>query len=123
MHEVSGLKINAGLVTLSACQSGVGRLESADELVSLSRAFLYAGTHSILSTLWRVDDISTSLLAKHFYRHYAGHVLGKDAEGPGGAPGNTKADSLRYAQLQVMNDTVHYHPMYWAGMILAGDYR
>ena len=118
LHEVSGLRINASLVALSACQSGVGRLESADELVSMSRAFMYAGTRSILSTLWRVDDVSTSLLAKHFYRHYAGRVRLPGQTGPAG-----KAASLRYAQLQVMNDDRHYHPMYWAGMILTGDYR
>ena len=118
MHEVSGLKINAGLVTLSACQSGLGRLEAADELVSLSRAFMYAGTRAILSTLWRVDDVSTSLLAKHFYRYYAGRA-GTAQQGLL----TGKAASLRYAQLQVMNDGDHYHPMYWAGMTLTGDYR
>jgi len=123
LHEVTGLELSAVLVTLSACQSGLGRLESADELVSLSRAFMYAGTRSILSTLWRVDDVSTALLAKHFYRHYAGRWI----EPPEGAPAPTapagKAASLRHAQLQVMNDGKHYHPMYWAGMILTGDYR
>ncbi|MBS3763920.1 MAG: CHAT domain-containing protein, partial [Planctomycetes bacterium] len=117
LHEVSGLTIEAQLVALSACQSAVGELKSADELVSLSRAFFYAGTNSILSTLWRVDDVSTSLLAKHFYRYYAGHALEKSAEE------GTKAEALRYAQLQVMNDGRHYHPMYWAGMTLTGDYR
>ncbi len=108
LHEVTGLEIGAQLVTLSACQSGVGQLQAADELVSLSRAFGYAGAHAILSTLWRVDDVSTALVSKHFYRHYAQH----------GA-----AQSLRHAQLQVMNDGRHYHPSYWAGVTLTGDYR
>jgi len=108
LHEVTGLKLNARLVTLSACQSGLGTLKAADELVSLSRAFMYAGTNAILSTLWRVDDVSTALLSKHFYRHYVEHG---------------KAESLRYAQLQVMNDGRHYHPAYWAAMVLTGDYR
>ena len=108
LHEVMGLEIGATLVTLSACQSGLGDLRSADELVSLSRAFTYAGTRSILSTLWRVDDVSTALVTKHFYRHYVDH----------GA-----AESLRHAQLQVMNDGRHYHPTYWGGVILTGDYR
>jgi len=123
LHEVSGLPIKARLVTLSACQSGVGELKSADELVSLSRAFMYAGTRSILSTLWRVDDVSTALLAKHFYRRYAGHVRAGADEREGDAGRAGMAESLRYAQLQVMNDGRHYHPMYWAGMVLTGDYR
>ncbi|GAF98434.1 unnamed protein product, partial [marine sediment metagenome] len=108
LHEVTGLKMNALLATLSACQSGLGELRSGDELVSLSRAFTYAGTRAILSTLWRVDDISTALTVKHFYRRYVDH----------GA-----AESLRHAQLQVMNDGRHYHPNYWAGIVLTGDFR
>jgi CHAT domain-containing protein/Tfp pilus assembly protein PilF len=108
LHEVTGLRVGARLVTLSACQTGVGRLGSADELVSLSRAFSYAGTRSIVSTLWRVDDVSTALVTKHFYRYYVDH----------GA-----AESLRHAQLQVLNDGRHRHPNYWAGVVLAGDYR
>ncbi|MHC5034363.1 MAG: CHAT domain-containing protein, partial [Planctomycetota bacterium] len=108
LHEVTGLQVNARLVTLSACQSGLGALGSADELVSLSRAFTYAGTRSILSTLWRVDDVATALVTKHFYRRYVD---------------NGAAASLRYAQLQVMNDGRHYHPTYWAGVTLSGDFR
>jgi CHAT domain-containing protein len=108
LYEVTGLRLNARLVTLSACQSGVGELRSGDDLVSLSRAFFYAGTRSILSTLWRVDDVSTALVTKHFYRHYVDH----------GA-----AVSLRHAQLQVMNDGRHFHPSYWAGLVLSGDWR
>ena len=108
LHEVTGLRINARLVTLSACQSGVGDLRSGDELVSLARAFSYAGTRAVMSTLWRVDDVSTALVSKHFYRFYVNE----------GA-----AASLRRAQLQVMNDGRHYHPVYWAGVVLTGDYR
>ncbi|MCD6415936.1 MAG: CHAT domain-containing protein [Planctomycetes bacterium] len=108
LYEVPGLDIHAQLLALSACQSGVGRLESGDEVVSLSRAFAYAGARTILSTLWRVDDVSTALVSKHFYRHYAEH----------GA-----AESLRYAQLKVMNDGRHRHPTYWAGVVLTGEFR
>ena len=61
------------MLALSACQSGLGKLRWGDELVSLSRAFEYAGTRSILSTLWRVDDVATALVSKHFYRWYVGH--------------------------------------------------
>lgn len=108
VHEITGVKLNAVLVTLSACQSGLGKLDTGDELISLSSAFVYAGTRSILSTLWRVDDVATALVVKHFYRNYV-------REGA--------ADSLRDAQNRVLNDGRHAHPSYWAGMTLTGDYR
>jgi CHAT domain-containing protein/Tol biopolymer transport system component/Tfp pilus assembly protein PilF len=106
MNEVFGLEINADIVTLSACQTGLGDIVGGDELVGLNRAFIYAGTRSILSSLWRVSDISTAVLIKHFYRNY-GH-------------GN-KAESLRKAQLLVKR--LYPHPSYWAGFNLTGDYR
>lgn len=105
VKEVFGLDIRADLVTLSACQTGLGKLE-AGELIGLNRAFLYAGTHALVSTLWRVDDLSTSVLMKHFYRTYAFQ---------------DKAQSLRQAQLIVKKDFPH--PSYWAGMSLVGDYQ
>ena len=87
---------------------GPGELTSGDDLISLSRAFTYAGSRAIISTLWRVDDVATALVTKHFYREYVDH---------------SAAYSLRAAQLQVMNDGRHYHPVYWAGVVLTGDYR
>lgn len=106
VNEVFGLEINADIVTLSACQTGLGDIVGGDELVGLNRAFIYAGTKSILSSLWRVSDISTAVLIKHFYRNY-----GKE----------NKAVSLRKAQLLVKR--LYPHPSYWAGFNLTGDYR
>jgi len=106
VNEVFSLKINADIVTLSACQTGLGDIKGGDELVGLNRAFIYAGTHSILSSLWRVSDISTAVLIKHFYRNFA-H--------------GDKAESLRNAQLLVKK--FYPHPSYWAGFSLSGDHR
>jgi CHAT domain-containing protein/Tol biopolymer transport system component/Tfp pilus assembly protein PilF len=106
VNEVFSLNIKADIVTLSACQTGLGQITGGDELVGLNRAFIYAGTHSILSSLWRVSDISTAILIKHFYRNYAQE---------------TKAESLRKAQLLVKR--LYPHPSYWAGFNLTGDYR
>ncbi|MBT3511209.1 MAG: tetratricopeptide repeat protein [Nitrospina sp.] len=106
MNEVFGLEINADIVTLSGCQTGLGDIVGGDELVGLNRAFIYAGTRSILSSLWRVSDISTAVLIKHFYRNY-GHI--------------NKAESLRKAQLLVKR--LYPHPSYWAAFNLTGDYR
>jgi CHAT domain-containing protein len=105
VKEIFGLEINADLVTLSACQTGLGKLE-AGELIGLNRAFIYAGTHALVSALWRVDDLSTSVLMKHFYRNYVTA---------------NKAKSLRQAQLMVKKDFPH--PSYWAGFSLIGDYQ
>ena len=106
VNEVFGVNVNADLVTLSACQTGLGKITGGDELVGLNRAFIYAGTHAILSSLWRVSDISTAILVKHFYRIYAHEE---------------KAESLRKAQLLVKK--FYPHPSYWAGFNLTGDYR
>ncbi|MFQ5449767.1 MAG: CHAT domain-containing protein [Nitrospinaceae bacterium] len=106
VNEVFSLQINADIVTLSACQTGLGDITGGDELVGLNRAFIYAGTHAILSSLWRVSDISTAILIKHFYRNYVR---------------DNKAESLRKAQLLVKK--LYPHPSYWAGFNLTGDYR
>ncbi len=106
VNEVFSLDIKADLVTLSACQTGLGKIEGGDELMGLNRAFFYAGTHALISSLWRVSDISTAILIKHFYRNYTN---------------NLKAESLRKAQLLVKQS--YPHPSYWSGFSLTGDYR
>lgn len=103
--EVFGLKIQADMVVLSACQSGLGDIQAGDEVVGLNRAFMFAGTHTMVSSLWRVSDISTAILMKQFYREY----LRTD-----------KASSLRRAMLHVKS--YYPHPGYWSAFILTGDY-
>jgi CHAT domain-containing protein len=103
--EVFGLEINADLVVLSACQSGLGKITEGDDVIGMNRSFLYGGTHAILSTLWRVSDISTAILVKQFYRRYITE---------------NKGDSLRQAMLHVKNR--YPHPGYWGAFVLVGDY-
>jgi CHAT domain-containing protein len=67
VEDIFQLRLDANLVTLSACQSGVSDTRPGDELIGLSRAVLYAGAPSIVVSLWEVDDLSTSLLMNHFY--------------------------------------------------------
>ena len=100
-----GLEVDNDLVVLSACQTGLGKITSGDDVIGLNRAFFYAGTHTIVSSLWRVSDISTAILIKQFYRRYASY---------------DKADSLRLATLHVKNR--YPHPGYWAAFTLVGDY-
>jgi CHAT domain-containing protein len=105
VSEVFGLKINADMVVLSACQTGLGKVTSGDDVIGLNRAFFYAGTHTVISSLWRVSDISTAVMIKQFYRQYRLH---------------DKADSLRLAILHVKNR--YPHPGYWGAFTLVGDY-
>ncbi|RPJ38682.1 MAG: CHAT domain-containing protein, partial [Planctomycetaceae bacterium] len=105
-EEIFGLDIKADLVVLSACQTGLGEIRGGDDVVGMNRAFMFAGTHSLMSSLWRVSDVSTAILMKQFYREYT--------------RGN-KAESLRRATLHVKNR--YPHPGYWGAFVLTGDYQ
>ncbi len=104
-EEVFGLHIDADIVLLSACQTGLGKVTKGDDVIGLNRAFFYAGAHAVISSLWRVSDVSTALLVKQFYRQYRT---------------KNKALSLRSAALHVKNR--YPHPGYWGAFVLSGDY-
>lgn len=91
-EEILGLRLGVDLVTLSACESGVGELRPGDEALGLVRALLYSGVPSVLVSLWRVDDLSTSLLMQRFYQE----LLGRKAREGGTLP--NKAEALQAAQ-------------------------
>jgi CHAT domain-containing protein len=104
-EDVFGLDIRADLVVLSACQTGLGDIRSGDDVVGMNRAFIFAGTHSLMSSLWRVSDVSTAILMKQFYRNYMTYG---------------KAESLSRAMQHVKNR--YPHPGYWGAFVLTGDY-
>ncbi len=107
VHDIYGLDLTkaTNLVVLSACQTQLGELSKGDEVVGLNRAFLYAGTPSVMATLWSVKDDTTALLMERFYTHLQS--------------GMTKAQALRQAQMDVR---VEYpHPYYWAAFVLTGE--
>ncbi len=91
---------------LSACETGLGQLSRGDELVGLQRAFLYAGTPAVVTTLWKVDDRASFVLMRRFYDALA-------SNGP--------AEALRRAQRASLAEEPH--PFYWAAFGLAGDPR
>jgi CHAT domain-containing protein len=105
-EEIFGLDIKADLVVLSACQTGLGDIRSGDDVVGMNRAFIFAGTHSLMSSLWRVSDVSTAIMMKHFYRNYMTYG---------------KAESLARAMRHVKNR--YPHPGYWGAFSLTGDYQ
>ena len=114
VHEILGLQLNADLVTLSACETALGsgyfaEVPAGDDFVGLTRAFLYAGSPSVLATLWEVNDRSTLQLMDSFYRE-----LGKV----------NKARALAEAQRHMLKPGGRYsHPYYWAPFILVGDVK
>jgi CHAT domain-containing protein len=107
VNDVYQLQLNARLVTLSGCETGVGLVSRGDELIGLSRAFFYAGAPALVVSLWAVNDDSTALLMQHFYQALR--------------DGYSVAESLRRAQLHLM--ARFQHPYYWASFTASGDGR
>lgn len=102
--DLYGLSLNADLVTLSACETGLGAIENGDDVVGFSRGFLFAGARSIVSSLWKVSDDATRDLMVNFYG--------------GLAKGLTKREALRQAQLTVRRERAD--PFFWAAFELTG---
>jgi len=110
MLDIYNLKLNAGLVTLSACRTALGKDIAGEGLVGLTRGFLYAGASRVLATLWSIDDKATSELMRRFYSG----IL-KDKLSP--------AAALRAAQLAMWHDKQWRSPYYWGAFTLQGEWR
>jgi CHAT domain-containing protein len=107
VREVYGLDLsNADLVVLSACETNLGELSAGDEIVGLNRAFIYAGSPSILASLWSVEDEAMKDLMVAFYSYLDG--------------GHTKGEALRRAQTDMRKNPRTASPYYWAGFVLTG---
>jgi CHAT domain-containing protein/tetratricopeptide (TPR) repeat protein len=107
-YEIFNLKLNAELVTLSACETGLGKEVRGEGMMGLMRAFMYAGTPSVVVSLWKVDDESAADLMIGFYKYWQGGGKGK----------LSKAEALRRAQLDAIKQGSL--PYYWAPFILVG---
>ncbi len=109
-EEIAALNLSkCDLVTLSACQTGLGRGLDGQGVIGLRSAILSAGARCILMSLWSIDDESSKELMKRFYSH-----LWKD-------PSISKVDALRQAQTEIQAIKEWREPRYWAGWVLAGD--
>jgi CHAT domain-containing protein/predicted negative regulator of RcsB-dependent stress response len=108
VYEIFNLELNADLVALSACETGLGQEVPSEGIVGLTRAFLYAGGRSVLVSLWKVPDLSTPVLMESFYRN-----LGS----------MSKADALRSSKIQMIEDGGYAQPYFWAPFVLAGNPR
>ena len=139
VNEIFNLDLkNTSLVTLSACETGLGKLTSGDELIGLTRGFIYAGTPSIVASLWKVYDQSTSEFMSIFYENLKKHpkseslrmaqlemIKGKTGKGivrgVGGITGSKEPKAKPQGQKEM---TVNgSHPYFWAPFILVGDWK
>jgi CHAT domain-containing protein len=120
-EEVYGMRLHADLVVLSACRSGAGAVPG-EAMATFARAFLYAGTASLIASVWDVADEPTNQLVPSFYKEWFG--------------GADKAVALRRAQLKLLDDLragrvrvstslgpvpLPEHPVFWAGFVLFGE--
>jgi len=108
-NEIYSLDLQCELVTLSACESGLGELKSGEGIISLARAFSFAGAKSIVSTLWSVNDHSTVDLMSSFYKNLA--------------RSKTKDVALQQAKISYLQKADHSaaHPFFWSAFIAVGD--
>lgn len=106
--EIYNLHLNANLVTLSACQTGLGKISKGEGVIGLSRALVYAGAKNLVVSFWSVADESTSQLMTSFYQQLINT--------------NDKpfADALREAKLEMIRQEKYASPYYWAPFVLIG---
>ena len=116
LHEIYNLELKAGLVVLSACQTGLGKEIRGEGLVGLTRGFMYAGAPRVMASLWKVDDRATSELMKLFYQE----ILSAPKAG---TPRLTPAAALRTAQVAMWKSKTWNDPYYWAAFTLQGDWK
>ncbi|WMX13971.1 CHAT domain-containing tetratricopeptide repeat protein [Aureispira sp. CCB-E] len=108
-YEVAQLPLNANLVVLSACETGYGKFQQGEGIISLARSFMYAGAPSLVVSLWQVNDQATAIIMRLFYQNLA--------------EGMTKSEALRYAKLNYLElfDGMAVHPALWSAFIQIGD--
>lgn len=128
-REISGLNLNADLVTLSACNTGMGKVITGEGLLGLQRSFIAAGASSVMVSLWSIFDRSTSVFMADFYRN----LLEQEQEEYGMLNRTLnwfgwyehplfdyKSKALRVAKLNMIEHPYYNHPVYWAPFILVG---
>jgi CHAT domain-containing protein len=106
--EIYNLKLRSDMVVLSGCNTGSGKLQKGEGVMSLARAFLYAGCPSIIMTLWNVEDASSSTMMIEFYRNIKN--------------GYSKDEALRRAKVKYISlaDPMKAHPYFWLGYVSIG---
>jgi CHAT domain-containing protein len=106
MSDVMSLKLETDAVALTACQTGLGKEISGEGVMSMGRAFHYAGARSVLMSLWSVAEKSSVILVENFFRYVKG--------------GRNKLDALTLARREI-REMGFEHPFFWAPFILVGE--
>ncbi len=109
LSDIYRLQLSADLVVLSACDSALGKDLGSEGVIGLPRGFLYAGARSVIASMWRVDDDATAVLMRKMYVRIK--------------KGESVAEALRGAQLELMEGGQFADPFYWAAFALEGDFR
>ena len=104
--EIMDLRLNASLVVLSSCQSGIGRVVRGEGIMAMTRAFALAGAQNIVCSLWKVYDSHSSTMMQNFYRGILAH--------------SSYSRALQEAKLQMIRNPVTAFPMKWAAFVLIG---
>ncbi len=110
-RDIYLLALDAEMVILSACETGIGRLHQGEGLISLARSFLYAGAKSVVTTLWQINDEANYKLSQAFFKNLK--------------QGQPKAQALQAAKISQIqsSDNMNAHPVYWAAFIGIGNER
>jgi len=112
LNELYSLTINNELVVLSACETGVGRLQKGEGALSIARGFQYAGAKRILFSLWQINDLSTSQIMQSFYKNYSTNNSGFIANQ------NSKINYLKNDAIS----NIKKSPYYWSTFVFYGDF-
>ena len=108
VREIIRLHFNADLVTLSACNTGVGKIEGEEGVTNLVEAFLVSGAKAVVASLWSADDTYTGRLMERFYAHIV--------------QGQSKTAALRQAKLDLLaQDGGRVSPYYWGAFVVVGE--
>jgi CHAT domain-containing protein/predicted negative regulator of RcsB-dependent stress response len=110
LHDIYSLKLGAELVVLSACNTALGKEVRGEGLIGLTRGFMYAGTSSVVASLWKVDDAASAELMTHFYK-----AMFEDNLPP--------AAALKSAKEAMWRQKHWRSPYYWSAFVLQGEYR
>lgn len=110
VKDLYNMELNANLVTLSACETSIGDLKRGEGFIGLAYGFFYAGAKSLTSTLWKVNDASTSKLMSNYYT-----ILAQ------GKPKDVALQKAKVTFIRQNKDNALSHPYYWSGFILSGN--
>ncbi|MEM6346947.1 MAG: CHAT domain-containing protein [Bacteroidota bacterium] len=106
-YEIYDLDLKAELAVLSACNTGIGKIQKGEGVMSLARAFTYAGCPSLLMSLWQADDEATRGIMDLFFDKMQDGV--------------TKSEALRQAKLAFLSQTDRAHPHFWGAFLVIGQ--